>query len=163
MWWKCNVAGVVDSRSRFINSAFNGPDIINGDGMLMDLKTIRAADVIDGTSNTLFVGEVTGAGPGTGVVVGMGWEWMDGSLASTGCGINGDGTIPGSGKYLKTTQEVGFSSYHPGGCHFLMVDGSAQYISQNIAPNVLRCLTTRAGKGTGAPPIPDDVLVSGAP
>ena len=34
---------------------------IDGDGMLMNVNAIRIADVQDGTSNTLFVGEVTGS------------------------------------------------------------------------------------------------------
>jgi hypothetical protein len=38
-----------------------------------------------------------------------------------------------------------FSSPHPGGCHFSLGDGSGRFVSENVNPQVLRALTTRAG------------------
>ena len=65
-WWKTNAAGVADSYSSWgpAPTDFLQNPVFHGDGMLMDMKAIRIAEVADGTSNTLFVGEVTGAGPG---------------------------------------------------------------------------------------------------
>ncbi len=37
----------------------------------------------------------------------------------------------------------GFSSYHPGGCHFTMADASVQFVSQTIALNTYRQLGRR--------------------
>ncbi|MCX7425022.1 MAG: DUF1559 domain-containing protein [Planctomycetia bacterium] len=39
----------------------------------------------------------------------------------------------------------GFSSYHVGGGHFLMVDGSTHFVPELIDAVVLRNITTRAG------------------
>ena len=62
LWYNANVGGVTDSRSAWTDDLQAA--LIDGDGMLMNVKAIRIAEVADGTSNTLFVGEVTGAGPG---------------------------------------------------------------------------------------------------
>ncbi len=157
LWWKSNAAGVTDTVSA--QTAGYGDENANGDGMLLGLRPIRIAEVADGTSNTLFVGEVTGAGPGTK----RGWFWPEFALATTYFGINGPGTIPGDGIYLRFTSNDGFSSFHPGGCHFLMVDGSTHYISQNINRDLLVALTTRDGAKYHSTGTVDQVLVSGIP
>jgi len=135
-WAKTNVGAVADSVSAWDwNLQF---PIVDGDGMLLNVNAIRVAEVEDGTSNTLFVGEVTGG------ETDAGWTWVNGQMFSTFWGINGTGTIPGDGVFIKTGDDP-FSSFHPGGCHFLMVDGSARFIQQDIDAAVLAGLTTRAG------------------
>ncbi len=156
LWYNANVGGVTDSRSAWTDDLQAA--LIDGDGMLMNVKAIRIAEVADGTSNTLFVGEVTGGGSGSL----RGWTWAGASLFSPYFGINGLGTIPGEGVFQPTGND-GFSSYHPGGCHFLMVDGSVHYISQNIAFNLLIALTTRDGAKYHSTGTPDQVLVTGPP
>jgi len=42
----------------------------------------------------------------------------------------------------------GFASFHPGGCHFCMADGSVHFIFETIDQNVLADLTTRSGGET---------------
>lgn len=37
-----------------------------------------------------------------------------------------------------------FGSNHPGGCHFVFADGSAQFISEDIAHHVYQALASRA-------------------
>ncbi len=44
--------------------------------------------------------------------------------------------------------DMGFASYHPGGCFFAQVDGSVRFISENIDSVTLASLTTRAGGET---------------
>ncbi|WP_165249502.1 DUF1559 domain-containing protein [Paludisphaera soli] len=39
----------------------------------------------------------------------------------------------------------GFASRHPGGCQFLMGDGSVRFLKQSLAPPVFRALASRAG------------------
>ncbi len=159
-WYKSNVGGVADSYSAWGPSAqdYGQFPIFNGDGMLMNIKAIRIAEVADGTSHTLFVGEITGGGPGSQT----GWYWVEWNHLCVARGINGLGTIPGEGTFDYYSHDS-FSSYHAGGCHFLMVDGSAHYISQNINHNLLVALTTRNGATYHSTGTPDQVLVSGPP
>ena len=42
----------------------------------------------------------------------------------------------------------GFFAYHPGGAHFVMVDGSVHFITESISPKVYRDLSTIAGGET---------------
>ena len=139
LWWNTNAGGVCDSQSAWEN--YLQFYKVDGDGMLMDLRAIKIRDVTDGTSNTLFVGEITGDEAGSK----HGWVWVGGTLFSTGLPINGSGTIPGDGIFDRSSIEHGFSSYHPGGCHFLRVDGSTQFVSENTDAAVLAALTTRQG------------------
>ena len=140
VWWNCNMAGVADSLS-----AWEDPDnpysrpINYGDGMLMNLRAIRVAEVFDGTSNTLMMGEVTGGESGSE----KGMHWIHWNLSSPSVGINGPGTIPGEGIYSRTADR--FSSYHPGGCHFQRADGSVPFVSENIDQAILDATVTRAG------------------
>jgi len=39
----------------------------------------------------------------------------------------------------------GFASRHPGGCQFLLADGSVRFIKESVAPPVFRALASRAG------------------
>ena len=115
----------------------------------------KIADISDGTSHTLMIGEITGLGPGTNA----GLFWAAYNFRDTRDGINGVWTLPGGLEVTSLTgpqwwARCGFSSWHPGGCHFAMADGSVQFISQNISsgerpagqsPSTLHSLTTRAG------------------
>ena len=108
--------------------------------MLMNIIPVRIRDVFDGTSNTLMVGELTGGEPGSH----QGNYWVDWNIFSTIEGINGPATIPGEGFYQRI-EEICFSSYHPGGCHFLRADGSVKFESENMDQLILSALTTRRG------------------
>jgi prepilin-type processing-associated H-X9-DG protein len=41
--------------------------------------------------------------------------------------------------------EIAFGSYHTGGAHFLLTDGSVRFISENVSLNVYHALGTRRG------------------
>ena len=146
-----NMAGVVDSQHAWCYITSSGAKVVKqlglsgkipmADGIMGNLEPCRLRDISDGTSHTLLIGEVTGGGPGT--HKGFGWAHL-GVTDSSG-GINGPGTAPGGSYSGGGSYFSGFSSYHPGGCHFTMGDGSVQFISQNISQHVLTALTTRAG------------------
>jgi prepilin-type N-terminal cleavage/methylation domain-containing protein/prepilin-type processing-associated H-X9-DG protein len=144
--YQTNISGVVDSVNWTCDLSYpkyfgGGPSMANG--AMGNRRSCRISDIRDGTSSTLMFGEVTGAGPGTY----RGNIWVSWGLCDTSQGINCGLTVPGGGVWGTGTyakgQAAGFSSFHAGGCHFLMCDGSATFISQNIAANVLAAITTR--------------------
>ena len=138
---KQNMAGVSDSVTAWQASSTIGQHPVKyGDGMMQNTAAKKVTDVFDGTAYTLFVGECTGGAAGSD----QGQYWGYGVTLSTSFGLNGPGTIPGEGVYRWSDIEIGFSSYHPGGAQFLMVDGSARMLSENIDATVLVSLTTRA-------------------
>jgi prepilin-type N-terminal cleavage/methylation domain-containing protein/prepilin-type processing-associated H-X9-DG protein len=99
----------------------------------------------DGTANTLMIGEQTGKGSGTH----EGLSWVSANFADTRDGINNPSCTAPGGHYPVATattysiREAGFASWHPGGCHFMMADGSAHFLSEDISQNTLTALTTR--------------------
>ena len=136
MFYTTNAGGVADTQSAW-EPGLTVP-VIHGDGMMLNIESVRIRDVFDGTSNTLMVGEVTGDESGTN----NGHQWVHYTLFSTVEGINGPTSIPGSGVFNYGAGKLGsrprdtFSSYHPGGAHFQMVDGSVQFLSEFIDQDV---------------------------
>jgi prepilin-type N-terminal cleavage/methylation domain-containing protein/prepilin-type processing-associated H-X9-DG protein len=131
------------------------------DGVFGGNAPCSISDIKDGTSNTLAVGEATGKGPGTY----FGQLWASDNLYDTAEGINGIHTVPG-GVWPAGADFSGFSSFHPGGCNFVMADGSVSFLSQDISQNLLISLTTRDGTNRhnySATAGTDPVLVSGPP
>jgi type II secretory pathway pseudopilin PulG len=103
-----------------------------GPGMLdMYPNGYTSANVRDGTSNTLFVGEITGLdsdGDGCGLSGHDQLGWMSTWCVSTTVfGINTDGI---GGRWQDGC--VSFRSYHPGGCQFVLVDGSVHFLAETI-------------------------------
>jgi prepilin-type N-terminal cleavage/methylation domain-containing protein len=138
LWWKVNIAGVADSRTAWSDN-LQCPKV-DADGTLMNKKAIQIAKITDGTSKTFMLGEVTGGELGSNA----GWVWVHFDVASPFWGINGVGTIPGTGVYQRTGDD-GFSSFHPSGCHFALSDGSVQFVNDSIDATVLEAYCTRAG------------------
>lgn len=140
------------------------PPNCDGDGMLYANSARKVGHVLDGTSHTLFVGEMTGA-KGCHPSQGPGYFqhfWLSWNIQDMSEGINGPGTVPGgrndgaggdpidgdgtgTRRMQELFDEVGFSSFHPGGCHFLLVDGSVHFLSQDLDCTVLQDAATRAG------------------
>ena len=136
-------------------------------GMLMNKRALRVRDCLDGTSNTLFVGEVTG-GRGMHPTEGEAWighTWMGWNLQDVSRGIKSYGSVPGGrndaidpfdgdgggNRHQEFYIESGFSSFHPGGCHFLFVDGSVQFLNEDITHSILHAYSTRADGETIGP------------
>lgn len=128
-------------------------------GMMFGCSSVKISDVRDGTSNTVIFGESYNdtyvkdgqemdywqmGSPQTG-----GWnpggaggtEYSEG-LGSTGPKLNSrlDLTVHG------VLMEMSFGSYHTGGAHFGLVDGSVRFISENVDLATYRGLGSRNGK-----------------
>ncbi len=142
---RSNMAGVADSRD-FTCGQGGSFARLDGNGMLFTKSKLSFAEITDGSSNTLLVGEVVGVGPGTNA----GFMWVSHDVLHTANSINTflQYTTSFSGPYPRgvthSVDEGGFSSFHPGGCHFVFADGSVHFISESIDVFTLAALTTRA-------------------
>ncbi len=151
-----NVAGVADSTDWTCNG-IAAKDLTRSNGFMGERYGARAAHVIDGLSNTLAIGELTGGGRGSY----SGHFWGSWLLLDTRDGVNGPFSVPGglwaqdeaaasAGTYTGF-RNTGFSSYHRGGCHFGLGDGSVHFISDFVDQAVLSAATTRKGReGVGS-------------
>lgn len=154
----------IDGRSTYagVHHDVEAPIDARNNGVLFLNSRITAADVSDGLSQTLFLGEIpfpTNLG------------WMSGSrstLRNTGHPINrvdvqrlegvqrpatwasGETSLIGLERAIDEGELQapllfvgGFGSNHPGGSNFAFGDGSARYLKETIDPFVLRCLGNR--------------------
>jgi hypothetical protein len=111
-----------------------------GDGTFFHNSQIRFADLLDGLSNTIVVGERSSKLDGS-TWVGM----IHGAPEAMARVVGSTDHVP--------NDPVGhfedFSSYHPMGAQFTLGDGSVRIIGDHIDLGVYRALATRAG---GEPP-----------
>jgi prepilin-type N-terminal cleavage/methylation domain-containing protein/prepilin-type processing-associated H-X9-DG protein len=146
---------------------FGCPNEIPPDGPFGKAISYKIADIVDGTSNTIFVGETDRFRNDPDQVFNE-WNrglWFGSALAGTtrlqGIAlvipkINANILVPEplSGDpwvYWTTNPQFllqgqwGFRSQHPGGANFLLGDGSVRFLKETIAPAVYRGLGTRSG------------------
>jgi len=113
-----------------------------GKGVLFSLSSIKFKHIHDGASNTLMVGE-------RGLPNDRVWGWL--ICGGTECEhyISAErGLSPGlDGPYTSGIVER-FWSWHEGGAHFLLADGSVHFISNNVDYQVYVDLSTRDGGET---------------
>jgi prepilin-type N-terminal cleavage/methylation domain-containing protein/prepilin-type processing-associated H-X9-DG protein len=143
---------------------FNGRNQFTYDGMLYINSQVRLADVTDGTSQTLLVGER----PATSYDGWVGW-WFAGSghypwfgAIDVVLGSNEKIAVGGESKpndplypesfYQPPTSPLSdeenayhFWSFHPGGAYFALVDGHVKFIPYTVDQKVLPSLATRHG------------------
>ncbi|MGC1275920.1 MAG: DUF1559 domain-containing protein [Planctomycetaceae bacterium] len=123
-------------------------------GVVSGGKIRRIADVTDGTTNTLLVAEVAGRAAlyqkgkqVSGFASGGGWgdplngeNWLSGSL------YDGTGTEGPCAINCTNDRGRGVYSFHTGGVHLLMCDGSVQFISESMdTPNFCKLITPGDG------------------
>jgi prepilin-type processing-associated H-X9-DG protein len=160
---------VASSPGQYVASAgwmdFSGSPI-EGTGVLYPNSRVAIADVRDGTSATLMIGErsrnlADAAWPGVfgshsdpaPLCTKPGWPARSCVglmfLLMGRTGPSSDiisGSIPGGSTPNDPGAGAdGFWSRHPGGCQFLLCDGSVQFLKETLAPRVFRALATRAG------------------
>jgi len=129
------------------------PISMQNDGVLFLNSSVSYADVTDGSSNTIYIGEALRPKYQT-----LGWmSGTRGTLRNMGMGINGDdgtlrsdfyGSSGGIPDEEPTTEEEllhvgGFGSVHSGGAQFGLGDGRVRFLSENIDSNILQALGNR--------------------
>ena len=131
-------------------AARNGVITFSSDNKLR----VRIADIRDGTSNTLMLGEQS---------------WYFGNNHNWPAGLDGEGRLvyparnvlhPIGAAYAKwpgfpvnppgsvevtCNQDTSFGSQHPGGTHFAYADGSVAFVGEGIDLTLLRSLASKAG------------------
>jgi prepilin-type N-terminal cleavage/methylation domain-containing protein len=138
-------------------------------GILYQNSSMGMADILDGTANTFLVGEqryqlLDG---GRGDNHWLGWastnrsdpNGVTGTLAAAQLPIN---IFAGHGDTFDTTfgslptgqglHQRAFGSYHPGGCHFVMADGTVRFLTENIDLNLYYYLAIRDDGQAITPP-----------
>lgn len=154
IWSRTNYLGVTDDDERWENpgeiiygKSRTKPDDEAARGTLFNHSSTRFAEVRDGTSSTLLVGEGAGDPQGHDPTTGFNlwWNWAFWPVTSMQTGINGVGTFPGSGFSYPTgiPPSPGFASFHDSGAHFLFVDGHVRFLSENADLGLLQALATR--------------------
>jgi type II secretory pathway pseudopilin PulG len=116
-------------------------------GVLYKNSSVRFADIIDGSSNTYALGEISWSG------YAKFRTWIRGStLNSTAMGSAKNVTDPiNAGAPYGYFNDGAFGSNHPTGTHFGLCDGSVTFISENIDHSVFLSAASRAGGEVGAP------------
>jgi prepilin-type N-terminal cleavage/methylation domain-containing protein len=116
----------------------------------------QMSDCIDGTSNTLFVGEVLADCQSHREWGFWDYDGINNAHASTVCPINNfttcDRASPGQITHPNCRPNTnwnfawGFKSYHPGGTQFALVDGSVNFFSETIDHLTYQSLGGRADR-----------------
>jgi prepilin-type N-terminal cleavage/methylation domain-containing protein/prepilin-type processing-associated H-X9-DG protein len=113
------------------------------EGVMGRNRCHRFRDIIDGTSNTFMLGELS---------------WNEAKIYRTfvrgthentsGCAKNirdGINVTPfGTGNF----NNVSFGSEHPGGCNFAMADASVRFVSENVEMDIYKATASRASNET---------------
>ena len=132
-----------------------------GNGVFYRNKAYKMADILDGTSNTLFFGErhffdpIFDSSPVIGdKIADWGWVWFGGEAdAHLGTSVPINFRLPANFDTLSGGQQQilfedrinAYGSGHPGGANFALCDGSIRFIAQTISPVTFIGLGTRAG------------------
>jgi prepilin-type N-terminal cleavage/methylation domain-containing protein len=129
------------------------PIDVDNNGVLFLNSSIRARDIRDGFSNTIFVGELIDLPDGLGWASGTRATLRNagGGIANAANARPGTGgaapippVAPGADPEARLLQVGGFSSPHAGGAQFSVGDGSVRFINQTINPTVFKNLANRA-------------------
>lgn len=131
------------------DEGIDGDMKVNNTGMFNYKRTHNMAEMTDGASNTMLVGEVIEADNDNSENL---WTQASRHLSSMRSTVNPINTKPGTGittsPYPPQKMNGAFGSRHPVGAQFLFGDGHVQYIKDSIDLNTYKAMSTRAGGET---------------
>ncbi len=146
-----NIAGQKTSRTNYVGANGTGlrpyyDSMPHTSGIFGSTnRPVRFRDVSDGLSNTIAVGERSSLNSKT--VTDSHWIGTSDGLQQGSGYIGATETVASTGYPINSTDAVGwmyrcgFTSFHTGGSHFTLGDGSVRFISENIALTTLQNLT----------------------
>ena len=126
-----NYAGCHHSKEAQIAADNNGVLFLN--------SRIAIADIYDGSSNTILLGEMLPTNDSLGWASGTRSSLRNPSVLMTGDDLN----LQNQSLPLPATEVGGFGSCHPGCLNICLADGSAHTMSFNMSPQVLVTLGDR--------------------
>jgi len=163
--------------------ATDGVFFLAGPGSLPEpnQQPVRLADVTDGTSNTLLLGERSRWAPHYNTFAAQGWDWAFryyGNWAATSAlglahvtlstyapinyrlpfdydhraGASPPADSAADFKYYIDLRVCAYGSSHPGGANLATCDGSVRFFSETIPMITLQALSTRQGGEVGSVP-----------
>jgi len=115
----------------------------SGDGFFKQNVGTKFADLLDGTSNTICLGEISWDDRG-----GMKTRyrtWTRGHVQNAENPPAKNVAQQINADFTALFNDMSFGSNHPGGCHFLMGDGSVKFISETIDFNILLATSSASG------------------
>jgi|688.fasta_scaffold25396_10 prepilin-type N-terminal cleavage/methylation domain-containing protein/prepilin-type processing-associated H-X9-DG protein len=119
------------------------------DGALIERIPTRIADISDGTSNTVLLGEDCGRSNQykNGKLTGQTFEPVGWAYSSPSANLDGqdaNGNILGT-RSMNGNNYFEYYSFHSGGCNFLKCDGSVRFLAESLPIATMAALVTRAG------------------
>jgi prepilin-type N-terminal cleavage/methylation domain-containing protein len=138
---------------RMTDKEGNYGEVANG-GIMFEESKIAMSDVIDGTSNTFMLGEISWLGYKGYRNWIRGRVWVGGGAKAayiTAKNVKWPINVQVMNKtspYIDIKNNGPFGSHHPGGTHFSLVDGSVTFIADSIDHNTLLSMASRAGGET---------------
>ncbi len=130
----------------------------DNNGVFYRNNSISIAQITDGTSGTLLIGERSrnladatwvGVIPAAQVCTNPAWKVKD-CEPSNVMVLGHTGPSPGGQQYVDVPNFKGagaddFWSLHSGGCNFAFCDGSVRFVKETVNPKIFSDLSTRAG------------------
>ncbi len=145
--------------SVFVANGATAPSDLRG--ALHNSGPAQIAHILDGTSNTMMLGEDAGrpilynAGQyinDTGATDGA-WAVPGHEIVVSGWNENGSGSADDGSCAMNCTNHNELYSFHAGGVNIAFCDGSVRFLTENVPGEVIGALVTRAG-GEVLPQLP---------